>query len=122
MSGKFVVSCGDSAVFLIFSDGLFNAPTQAVCIPVVLVLDFAIGFGRNDDLQSDFLHLRSQRVAIVSLVCNQRGSAASNGLIGKKRGALMIAGLAAGEPDAPQPSGVIGDDMDFGGEPALAAA
>jgi hypothetical protein len=40
----------------------------------------------------------------------------------QKGSALMIAGLAAGEPDAPQPSGIVRHDMNLSGKAALAAA
>lgn len=98
---ELIVSGSDSAVFLIFSDTLFDTATQAVDIFVILVLYFAVGFWRDDDFQACVFGLATQRIAVISFIGNQRGGAAGDGLIRQKGRALMIAGLAAGQPDAP---------------------
>jgi hypothetical protein len=66
--------------------------------------------------------LDTKRIAVIAFIGNKGRGAAGGGLLCQKRSALVIAGLAAGEPDAPQPSIVIRYDMKLGGKTALAAA
>lgn len=118
MCTSVVTGCGAPPV-LDPAEQVLDLVPLAVELLVVMVLDLAIGFGRNAGGNALAIERGAEPVAVITLVAEQHLGAWQ---AGKQQGcAFVVAHLAFGEQQDNRPAKPIADGMEFGVQPTLAA-
>jgi len=119
ISGGFVVTGGDGAVFLQFAEEVLDEMTCLIGISVEIALNRAVALGRNHErLSSCPQRFDHPLVGIEGLVCQQDLGRHTRQ---QRVGAFQVMGLARRQDEAQRIAQRIDKRMNLGAQPAFAA-
>ena len=108
---ELVVTCGDAPPILEAAKAALDDIASFVGFLVVADALLAIGFARDDGLDSAFLEKGAERIGVISLVGDQLGDAGDQAHAGLRDHA--ICGIARCQDEGPWTAFFINHRMDF---------